>query len=174
MNILVSACLLGVCCRYDGKAVPDDAVCALIKKHLLIPVCPEQLGGLATPREPAERIGGSVITKSGADVTAAYKKGANEVLKLAKRFDCKCAILKERSPSCGTGRIHDGTFTGALPDGNGVTADLLLQDGIFVISESKIFKCGEKIINGTEDKKTADNIAYNRTDDVSFRWSGQT
>lgn len=143
MNILVSACLLGVCCRYDAKAVRNDSVCALTEKHRLIPVCPEQLGGLATPREAAERIGGSVVTKSGNDVTDAYKKGANEALKLAKLFDCRYAILKERSPSCGIGRIHDGTFSGALTDGNGVTADLLLQNSIFVTGESEIYKFGE-------------------------------
>jgi uncharacterized protein YbbK (DUF523 family) len=141
INILVSACLLGVCCRYDGKAVKNESVCALAGKYRLIPVCPEQLGGLATPREAAERIRDSVITKSGIDVTDAYKKGANEVSKLAELFDCRCAVLKERSPSCGIGRIYDGTFTGTLTGGNGITADLLLQNGIYVIGESEIYKC---------------------------------
>jgi uncharacterized protein YbbK (DUF523 family) len=140
MNIIVSACLLGVCCRYDAKAVPNESVSALREKHSLIPVCPEQLGGLATPREPAEIIQGRVITKSGADVTEAYQRGACEVYRLAGLFGCRCAVLKERSPSCGKGKIYDGSFSGRLAEGNGITADKLLRAGIIVLGESELSK----------------------------------
>ena len=136
MKILVSACLLGVRCRYDGKSKPHPAVERLMEQHTLIPVCGEILGGLPTPRVSAERQGERVVTADGRDVTAAYRRGAEEVLRLAERYGCKAAILKERSPSCGSGRIYDGTFTGTLTDGWGVTAELLRDHGICVIGES--------------------------------------
>ncbi len=138
MNILVSACLLGVNCRYDGKGKFIEQLDALKEKHHLIPICPEIFGGLETPRQPAEKIKDKIITKTGKDVTNNYKKGANEVLKLAKFYDCQLAILKERSPSCGCGKIYDGTFSGTLTDGNGITAQLLIENGIAVIGESQI------------------------------------
>ena len=138
MNILVSACLLGAACRYDGAAKVNEKVVRLLETETLIPVCPEQLGGLATPRTPAERQGDRVITKTGEDVTVQYQKGAEEVLKLAKLYQCSCAVLKERSPSCGCGRIYDGTFHGTLIDGDGVTAHLLKENGISVKGESEL------------------------------------
>lgn len=137
MKILVSACLLGVRCRYDGKSKPHPAVERLMEQHTLIPVCGEILGGLPTPRVSAERQGARVVTADGCDVTAAYRRGAEEVLRLAKLYGCKAAVLKERSPSCGSGRIYDGTFTGTLTDGWGVTAELLRDHGICVIGESE-------------------------------------
>lgn len=140
MNILVSACLLGVNCRFDGKSKFTEQLKALQEKHNLIPICPEVYGGLKTPRDPAEKVMGKVITKNGEDVTEQFQKGAEEVLKLAKFYDCKLAILKERSPSCGYGKIYDGTFTGTIVDGNGVAAELLVQNGITVIGESEIEK----------------------------------
>lgn len=138
MNILVSACLLGVHCRYDGNGVLQEELEKLSKEHTLIPVCPEIYGGLATPRDPAERIGERIVTKTGQDVTAQYRKGAQEILQLCKFYDCHYAILKERSPSCGYGRIYDGTFRGKLIDGNGVTAQLLSECGVNVYGESRI------------------------------------
>ena len=137
MKILVSACLLGVRCRYDGKSKPHPAVERLLEQHTLIPVCGEILGGLPTPRVSAERQGARVVTADGRDVTAAYRRGAEEVLRLAERYGCTAAVLKERSPSCGSGRIYDGTFTGTLTDGWGVTAELLRDHGICVIGESE-------------------------------------
>lgn len=137
MKILVSACLLGVRCRYDGKSKPHPAVERLMEQHTLIPVCGEIFGGLPTPRVSAERQGARVVTADGRDVTAAYRRGAEEVLRLAERYGCKAAILKERSPSCGSGRIYDGTFTDTLTDGWGVTAELLRDHGICVIGESE-------------------------------------
>ncbi len=140
MTILVSACLLGVGCRYDGAAKPNDRVLALMREHTLIPVCPEILGGLATPRPPAERQGENVVTQSGLDVTAQYKKGAEEALRLARLYGAEVAILKERSPSCGSGSIHNGCFDGGMVDGWGVAAALLRDNGIMVLGESELCK----------------------------------
>ncbi len=139
-RILVSACLLGTGCRYDGKNQDNEAILQLLHREdlRLIPVCPEQLGGLPTPRVPSERRGERVVNRDGDDVTAQFQKGALEALRMAERFGCRCAILKERSPSCGSGRIYDGTFTGTLTDGSGVTAELLKQNGITVVGESQL------------------------------------
>lgn len=138
MNLLISACLLGNQCRYDGKGVLIPEAEALLKEHHLIPVCPELLGGLGIPRVPAERQGDRVITREGQDVTAEYERGAREALRLARVFHCRAAILKERSPSCGCGRIYDGSFQGRLTEGDGVCAALLKKEGIEVTGESGI------------------------------------
>ncbi len=139
-TVLVSACLMGVHCRYNGEGVVDEAVMALSERANLVPVCPEIMGGLATPRDPAERRDGRVMTIHGADVTAAYERGAAETLALAQRYGCTLAVLKERSPSCGCGRIYDGTHTRTLTDGDGVTAALLKAHGIRVVGESEAKK----------------------------------
>lgn len=138
MNILISACLMGINCRYNGESEIVKELEELKNKYNLIPVCPEIYGGLKTPRNPAERVNDKVLTNNGEDVTEGYAKGAEEILKLAKFYDCKYAILKERSPSCGFGRIYDGTFSKTTIDGNGVTADLLAKNGVKIIGESKI------------------------------------
>ena len=133
--ILVSACLLGVPCRYDGTGKADARVLALAKSRQLIPVCPEQLGGLPTPRPPAERNGTRILTRDERDVTAAFARGAEETLRLAHLFSCRIAVLKANSPSCGNGQIYDGCFCGRLIPGDGMTAALLKQDGLTVLSE---------------------------------------
>ncbi len=135
---LCSACLLGVNCRYDGRIKEYPRVLDLLADELLIPVCPEQLGGQPTPREDAEIVGTRVVTKSGADCTAEFRRGAEEVLKIARLLGIKKAILKQRSPSCGSGRVYDGTFTKTLRDGDGVTTALLKENGIEVISEEDL------------------------------------
>jgi uncharacterized protein YbbK (DUF523 family) len=135
---LCSACLLGVKCRYNGRDARNKKVMALLKKEILIPVCPEQLGGLPTPREPAEIREGKVITKSGKDVTENFKRGAEEVLKIAKLFGISEAIFKQGSPSCGCGRVYDGTFSGKIIEGDGITATLLKKHGIKVITEEDL------------------------------------
>jgi len=140
MNILISGCLLGLKCRYDGKEKKLPEIEKLIEVYNLIPVCPEQLGGLPTPRIPAERVINKVVNQAGVDVTKEYQLGAEEALKIAKLYNCKKAILKEKSPSCGCGKIYDGTFSKNLIVGNGVTADLLLKNGIEIFGESKIDK----------------------------------
>lgn len=144
---LCSACLLGVECRYDGRSKANQKVIELAKKEKMIPVCPEQLGGLPTPREQAEIKGdgsgvlarkAKVITKSGKEITEKFIFGAREVLKIAKLFDIREAVLKQRSPSCGCGQIYDGTFSGKIINGDGVTAALLKKNGIKVMSEEEI------------------------------------
>ena len=138
MRVLVSACLLGVSCRYDGQSKAYLLMDELCRRHEIVPVCPEQLGGLPTPRTPAERQGDRVVTKEGGDVTAQYRRGAAEAVRLARRLGCTVAILKERSPSCGSGAIYDGTFSGTLTDGFGTAAEALGQAGVRVLGESDI------------------------------------
>ena len=136
---LCSACLLGIKCAWDGKdRYKNHKIIELAKKEVLIPVCPEQLGGLPTPRIPAENKADKVITKEGRDVTESFAKGAEEVLRLASLLNIKEAILKQNSPSCGCGKIYDGTFSGKLKQGYGVTAALLKKNGIKVIPDNQI------------------------------------
>lgn len=138
MNIIISACLVGICCRYDGKVKEYPQITELAKKHTLIPICPEQLGGRPTPRQPVEITGSSVLDKNGNDYTKEFKKGADEALKIALLNDCHLAIFKSKSPSCGFGKIYDGTFTRSLTDGNGITANLFNESGITVKNEDEI------------------------------------
>ncbi len=140
MVYLISACLLGTPCRYDGesRAIPDG-IRALLASHTLIPICPEILGGLATPRPPAERQeDGRIVNIRGEDVTEAYLRGAREALRLARLYRADGVILKDRSPSCGTDGIYDGGFGGRLIAGLGVTAALLSEAGIPLFSESAL------------------------------------
>ena len=137
-NILVSACLLGEACRYDGKSKPCEAVIALQEKYSLIPICPEVMGGLPTPRIPSEICGDRVLMKDGTNVTENYRRGAEEALRIARENQCTVAILKEKSPSCGSGLIHNGRFDGGLTEGDGITAQLLKANGIRVLGESEI------------------------------------
>ena len=136
--IIVSACLAGIRCRYDGKDNLCPQVRKLVKDGKAIPLCPEQLGGLPTPRVPAEIIDEKVMNKNGIDVTDNFRKGAQETLKVAKLIDCRIAILKSNSPSCGYGNIYDGSFSNKLTKGNGFTSSLLAQNGIKIFSESNL------------------------------------
>jgi len=148
--ILISACLAGINCKYNGGNSQIDHIRKMLLEGKAIPVCPEQLGGCSTPRPQVEIIAGNgadvldgkckALGKNGEDVTKEFIKGAEEVLKIAKLSGAKMAILKARSPSCGKGRIYDGTFSGGLVDGNGVTAELLIRNGIAVISEEDLQK----------------------------------
>ena len=137
-NILVSACLLGEPCRYDGKSKPCERVIALKDTYNLIPICPEVMGGLPTPRVPSEICGAHVMMKDGRDVTENYNRGAQKALAIARENACTVAILKEKSPSCGSGLIHNGSFDGGLVEGDGITTLLLKQNGIRVLGESEI------------------------------------
>ena len=136
MTILVSACLLGVPCRYDGQSKAHPLARALCEKHHVVPVCGEIFGGLPTPRPPAEIQGDRVVTRDGRDVTEAYRRGAEAAAQLARLTGAQAAVLKERSPSCGSGAVYDGTFSGTLTEGWGVTAALLRQQGLRVVGES--------------------------------------
>ncbi len=142
MNILISTCLLGVNTRYDGGNNKVLKLTDLIKDITFIPVCPEQLGGLPTPRPPAEIIQEyekpSVVNNQGENVTYQFVKGAEEALKIAQLYDCKYAILKERSPSCGSSKVYDGSFQGKVRIGKGVAAALFQDNGIKVFSEENL------------------------------------
>ena len=137
-KILISRCLAGYNCRYDGGGCLNENAAHLCEEYELIPVCPEEDGGLPTPRTPAEIRGGRVITRDGRDVTAEYERGAQAALAAAIENKVEFAVLKARSPSCGSGGIYDGSFTGALVPGDGVTAALLKKNGIRVITEEEL------------------------------------
>ena len=138
MRILVSACLLGIYCRYDGREKQNEAVLALKERHELVPFCPEIYGGLPTPREPSEILQGRVRTRSGRDVTAEYEKGAAATVQVCQMLQCDCAILQDRSPSCGVGTIHNGLFDGGLVAGDGVTAAALRKAGIRIYTATEV------------------------------------
>ena len=137
--LLVSACLVGVNCKYSGgnNALPPELLAALEEKYRLVPICPERDGGLPTPRLPSERKGKRVLNRAGEDVTEAFRRGAQFALETARREGCRLALLKERSPSCGSGKIYDGSFSGTLIPGDGVAAALLKEHGIAVFGETE-------------------------------------
>lgn len=141
--ILVSACLLGEPCKYNGGSNRNEGILEQInrlaqgERARFIPVCPEVMGGLPAPRVPAEIQGERVMTADGRDVTEEYRRGAELALRLAEDHGCRLAVLKERSPSCGSGRIYDGTFSGQLVNGDGITARLLRENGVKVIGETE-------------------------------------
>ena len=147
--ILVSACLAGFDVRYDGSHNMNEKIRELFAENKAIPICPEILGGLSIPREPAEIVGGvgedvldgqaKVITNTGKDVTDHFIKGAYETLKFAQKWDAKTVVLKEKSPSCGSSMIYNGEFNGSKIEGNGVTTALLKRKGIQVLSEENFF-----------------------------------
>lgn len=137
-RMLVSACLLGVNCRYNGTGGRLERLSDLMELAELVPVCPEILGGLPTPRPPAERQNCKVINCEGGDVTQAYLRGAQESLHLARTFDAKIALMKERSPSCGAGEIYDGSFTHTRIPGDGTASELLKANNIEVYGETRI------------------------------------
>lgn len=136
--IIVSACLAGFKCRYDGDSCHNDYVYDLLNSGQAIAVCPEELGGLPTPRVPCEIIDGKVISKNGVDCSEEFNKGAQEVLKIAIENDCKLAILKANSPSCGSNVIYDGSFSGRKIAGDGITSKLLKENGIEVKTENEL------------------------------------
>lgn len=150
--ILVSACLAGVNCTYRGDSNLRTPIETLTADKPVMLVCPEQLGGMCTPREPVEIIGGTgasvldgsarIKSAAGTDVTDEYVRGAEETLKIAKLCGAKCAVLKSKSPSCGKGLIYDGTFSGKIIEGNGVTAELLIRNEIEVITDEEFISRG--------------------------------
>ena len=137
-RVLVSACLLGAACRYDGCSQALSGLETLLARCEPVPVCPAQLGGLPTPRTPSERRCGRVVSREGADVTDAFVRGAQEALRLARLLDVKLALLKARSPSCGSREVYDGSFTGRTVPGMGVTAEALAAAGIAVYDENAL------------------------------------
>lgn len=140
MKILVSACLLGENCKYSGGNNKNEKVIALGEKHMLVPICPECFAQLPIPRPPAEIKDGRVFNKLGEDITEQFRDGAEKALYIAEESGCRVAVLKERSPSCGFGTIYDGSFTGRTIRGNGITAQLLYDNGIIILGESQTDK----------------------------------
>jgi uncharacterized protein YbbK (DUF523 family) len=145
--IIVSSCLLGIYSKYDGGDNARELLLRHVSLGKFIPLCPEQLGGMPTPRQPAELVladptgpaaGRRVLTKDGADVSRQFHRGAAEVLAIARSFPVTAAILKERSPSCGVHKIYDGSFGGILIPGQGLTAALLRQQGLPVYADTEI------------------------------------
>lgn len=136
--ILVSACLVGENCRYDGGNCANDKVRSFLAGQDYLPLCPEVLGGLPTPRQPAEIRGNQVVDADGLDRSAAFRTGAEAVLALCQQHQIKLALLKEGSPSCGGSRVYDGSFSGRRIAGQGVTAALLRAHGIQVIGENDL------------------------------------
>lgn len=141
-KLLISACLLGKNCKYSGgnNGLSGEVISRLREKYSLVAVCPETAGGLPIPREPSERVGARVLSKSGRDVTAEYTKGADTTEALARRFGCAAALMKAKSPSCGSGEIYDGTFSDVLVPGDGTATERLRALGIPVYSEREIEK----------------------------------
>lgn len=135
MKIGISSCLLGYCCKYNGGSNYNQELIDLINDHEVIAICPEVLGGLPTPRVPAEIVNGKVINEKGVDVTDCYNLGALEALKILKENNVEVVILKSKSPSCGHGLIYDGTFSHTVINGDGVSAKLFMENGIKVYSE---------------------------------------
>lgn len=129
---VVSACLAGIPCRFDCQAKERTQIREWVERGEAVAVCPEQMGGLSTPRPPAEIRGGRVVTNEGVDVTAEFRAGADAALRVALENGATEAYLKSKSPSCGVGQIYDGTFSGATIEGNGLFVDVLIQAGIRV------------------------------------------
>lgn len=140
MKIAVSACLLGENCKYNAGNNKNEDVLALGDRYKLIPICPECFAGLPIPRVPSEIKDGKVYSKDGVDLSKEFADGAEKALYVAEENACQIAILKERSPSCGFGTIYDGTFSGALTNGNGITAQLFYEHGIRIFGESQVDK----------------------------------
>ena len=137
-KILISACLLGINCKYNGKNNYNSLIEKLKEKYILISFCPEQMGGLSTPRNPSEIKRDKVISSAGDDVTINFIAGANKALDISKKENISIAILKEGSPSCGSNYIYDGTFTKTKVDGMGITARLLKNNNIKIYNENEI------------------------------------
>ena len=137
--ILVSACLLGHNCKYNGKNNKNEKVLDYIKNKHVIPICPEVFGGLTIPRLPSEIKDNKVINKTGKDVSDNFIRGANKTLEIAKKLNVKKALLKQNSPSCGCGRIYDGSFTNTIINGDGITTRILKENNIEVITEEDLF-----------------------------------
>lgn len=142
-SIIVSACLTGLNCRYNNTSARLDGLDSLKDKYNIIPVCPELLGGLSTPRKSVELINGKATDCNGADYTRQFLKGADKVLEIANKNKCRYAILKSNSPSCGSKTIYDGTFSGKIITGKGICAQILQQAGVSVFDETDFNKINQ-------------------------------
>lgn len=139
---------MGIACRYDGNGAQNREILSFIDSCFFVPVCPEIMGGLPTPRDPAEIIGGRVKTIRGIDVTENFERGALQAVNIALLYGCMGALFKERSPSCGAGMVYDGRFSGKMVPGEGIAAGLLRRNGIKVIGESSVEELKRWIFGG--------------------------
>ncbi len=153
MKILISRCLIGAPCRYDGKRIIHTELLSLLEGHKLYFVCPEVEGGLPVPRSPAEIQGEHVITKFGNDVTQIYELGSDIALERARFKQVDIVIMKERSPSCGVHQIYDGTFTGTIKEGQGITTKKLRNDGFQVFSDEDLEEIKKFLEEKSEDSQ---------------------
>lgn len=140
MKIAVSACLLGINYKYNGGNNYSEKLEKLLEKHEVIPICPEVLGGLPIPRDPSEIVNGEVLTDKGKSVDKEFRNGAKKALEIVKESGAELVVLQSRSPSCGLGKIYDGSFTGRLVEGDGVFVKLLKDEGIKVVDVSNFIK----------------------------------
>lgn len=143
-TLLISACLMGVRCRYDGGGQAMARLDELMERYVLVPVCPEVLGGLPTPRSPAEIVAGQVINRDGVSVDREFRTGAAKALEIAREQKADLAILQSRSPSCGVKEIYDGSFTGCKIPGQGVFAALLQEADIPVLDAGDLPQKGQE------------------------------
>lgn len=141
MKILVSKCLTGVPCRYDGHSCCSKEVCSLMEQHEILPVCPEMEAGLGCPRKPFELVNEKALTKDGQDITDQLQQGVDACLQKVHEFRPDLAVLKSRSPSCGCGSIYDGTFSGTLIEGDGIFAKALKSKGLRVVDDQTLLSC---------------------------------
>jgi len=141
MNVLISACLIGICCRYDGTSAGCLLPSELHSRYGLLPFCPEVCAGLPTPRDSVELRNGQALTQNAVNLTAVFEEGARKGLALYQSQNCHAAILKSKSPSCGYGTLYDGTFTRRLTEGNGIFADLLASHNVPIFNETQLQNC---------------------------------
>ena len=144
MKIAVSACLLGENCKYNGGNNYSSSLVKILENYQVIPICPEVLGGLPTPREPAEIVNGLVLTKDGRSVDEEFRRGAEKALDLVEKFGADLVVLQSRSPSCGVGKIYDGTFSGNLVDEDGIFVKRLKEEGIRALDVEEFLKICQK------------------------------
>ena len=142
---LVSACLCGLACRYDGLAKPVGRLVELHRAGLALAVCPEVDGGLSTPRQPCELRQGKVVGRDGLDLTEAFKLGSERALGMARKNNLRLAVLKDNSPSCGSTAVYDGSFSGLLIPGQGLTAAILRDNGLLIISERQYLSLEDEL-----------------------------
>ena len=138
MKVLVSACLLGRCCKYNGGHNYDPKVVEFLKDKQPVEICPEAMAGLGTPRIPIEIVNGVLVSREGPNVDAQVRAAVDKVLELARKEQITCAVLKSRSPTCGVRQVYDGTFSGTLIDGSGVLAQALKDAGSQVIDAEEL------------------------------------
>ena len=140
MKILVSACLLGENCKYNGGSNYNAAVAEFVKGKEVLAICPEMMAGMGCPRMPIEIVDGVLMDRDGNNMDAAMRKAVADAMELIRKEDIQCAVLQSRSPTCGVNQVYDGSFSGKLVDGSGITANILMRNGFVVYGEDELVK----------------------------------